>query len=335
MRTLILGSGLSRETNGWLGTYGFETTAASLGQSLIALRGAIPGLEEHANLSGLATRSQRRTLLGTLRGDFVAQLEAQRHTTDLLLWDLGHELLGVYEYADGFVTRTPELVHSGLDSALARSARHIAFGTDEHFRLWRLALDEWHAKVTALGLSGRTVLLAPRWPRQFDDGSTVGPVANFSPDDLDTVTWHYLQAAQHTVDGLHVVGTDVLAIAQRGRSGEASVFALADVTSHALAEGVNALVNDEESPVPPPLPRVERVGANDFVVHAAADHASREFALYVTSRDGVHEKFSYQESPTFHVRVTDPGTYRFRLFYKRPHDKVAVYSAPVRVDSGA
>jgi hypothetical protein len=334
MRSFVLGSALARETSGWLAAHRFETAHSSLGQSLLSILGTIPGLEGHADHSRLSTRAQRRALVGTLRGDAIEQVERQRYETDLLLWDITHELQGVYEHSGGYVTRTPELVRTGLDAVLAASARHVAFGTDEHFHLWQLALNEWAKKSAALGLGTRTVLLAPRWQGQFDHGKRLDTIAGISSADLDAVMWHYVQAATRTVEGVHLVGTDVQAIASHARTTEASAFVFVDATSQALAKEVHRLVTNDGAEFPPPLPRVERFGATGFVVHATDDaQGSSEFALYVTSREGVREKLPYQSAPTFHVTIDEPGTYRFRLFYKRPHGRVAVYSGPLKVVS--
>ena len=138
MRVFIHGSCVSRDLLTVLEQHGHSVSFYSPRQSLIGLLRAVDRLASLADATTLTSRFQQRVLDGTLRSDLTTQLATHAESTDVLMWDLVDERLGVYAVPDavgqhsGYVTRTLELITSGVDATVAETGRLIAFGTDEH-----------------------------------------------------------------------------------------------------------------------------------------------------------------------------------------------------------
>ena len=96
-----------------------------------------------------------------LRGS-SEQLAKVADRTDILLWDLTDERLGVIEAApECFLTRSTE----GMTARLYEWAgdRLLELGTDGHLHQWERALPRFRAVLERCGLLERTVLLNAPW----------------------------------------------------------------------------------------------------------------------------------------------------------------------------
>lgn len=114
------------------------------------------------DLSGLTSAFVRRSFLSDAAGDLEAQLAEVARRTDILLWDLTDERLGVIETAPGcFLTRSTE----GMTARLYEWAgdRLLELGTDGHLHQWERALPGFRAVLERCGLLERTVLLNAPW----------------------------------------------------------------------------------------------------------------------------------------------------------------------------
>src|SRR5690606_3435896 len=101
---------VSRDTFELLDTSRYSLLAYVARQSLISALGpATPLAVPLAELSPF----QRRMVEGDIGSDLRSRLAAAARNTDLLLWDLTDERLGIYRMPDGgFVTRTPDVIGS-------------------------------------------------------------------------------------------------------------------------------------------------------------------------------------------------------------------------------
>ena len=116
----------------------------------------IPALEIPSNF-------QRRMAEFDVRGNLVGELRRIRHC-DIVLWDLVVERSGVYEFGDGsVVTNSAELRKANRHQQFFKSARHIPFGSDEHFARWAGSAAMYSNIVQELGLQERFLVLAPDW----------------------------------------------------------------------------------------------------------------------------------------------------------------------------
>lgn len=98
--------------------------------------------ELQIDLSPLASSFQRRMVAGDIAGDLANSIESAGGQIDLIMWDLTDERMGVLEIAPGvYVTPSEELLR--LNSPKFKQARHIAFGSDEHFILFYSAAKQF------------------------------------------------------------------------------------------------------------------------------------------------------------------------------------------------
>lgn len=107
---------------------------------------------------------QHRMVLGDLESNLLMRLAEVGSRTDLVIWDLTDERLGVQPLGDGsFGTITPDSLRSGILEAFQEAGDPILFGSAEHLELWGRGLSRFVAVLDALGLRQRTYVLAPQW----------------------------------------------------------------------------------------------------------------------------------------------------------------------------
>lgn len=168
-RVFIYGSCVSRDTFGYLPEDQYSLVRYVARQSLISA--FAPADIDGLDLSTLTSSFQRRMMLGDVAGSLTQDLRDLGGCTDLILWDLCDERLGVYRHTNGaVVTRSVELVRSGAESRFA-TWEHIPFGTDDHFRLWMTAVAKFFERLGSAGLLERVALLAIPWATHLSDGS--------------------------------------------------------------------------------------------------------------------------------------------------------------------
>lgn len=169
-RVFIYGSCVSRDTLEFLRPHGYSLTHYSARQSLIS----VYGRADLALLPAFTTSSpfQRRMIEEDWRSGLVWQLKARRAETDILLWDLCDERLGVRRLQPrGFVTRSVDLLSTGIDAALESSSDVVDFGEAKHLKMWSKRLKDFRALLDELDLSHRLVLLAPPWAERTVNGA--------------------------------------------------------------------------------------------------------------------------------------------------------------------
>ncbi|APX33073.1 hypothetical protein BH708_10520 [Brachybacterium sp. P6-10-X1] len=168
-RVVIYGSCVARDTVDLAGGARLDVVAYIARQSLLS--------EDHDASAWFPTETsidsdfQRRMMTGDFAGNLTERLTEVADRTDVLLWDLVDERHGVHEFADGgVVTRSIDLVRVPEVLSVVEGARHIEFGTDEHFALWSPRAERLRGTLEGLGLFEKTVVLQVPWALVTVDG---------------------------------------------------------------------------------------------------------------------------------------------------------------------
>jgi len=110
---------------------------------------------------------------GDAAGNLATLLDQDAFATDLVLWDLTDERLGVLRSPRGaVVTKSLELVTTRIIESMGEW-KLIEFGSDEHYSLWTAGAMQLAERLDALGLLARSALLVAPWAEATDDGSPV------------------------------------------------------------------------------------------------------------------------------------------------------------------
>ncbi|WP_103064117.1 DUF6270 domain-containing protein [Actinomyces qiguomingii] len=209
----VFGSCVSRDTVEVLRARGWRVGAYVARQSLLSAGSQIAG--DIVDLSGLASAFVSRVHAGDLAGDRRSRLATAAEDTDVLLWDIVDERLGVLELPDGeLLTRTTEGLTAGLYDSL-EGARLLEFGSNQHFERWAEALPAWRAELESLGLADRTLLLQTAWAIVDEDGAKTPTSWGVGAVEANWFAQRYYQAAAQATgvrvlrlpDELTVAGT--------------------------------------------------------------------------------------------------------------------------------
>lgn len=156
-RVFILGGCTSRDAVDHYPEFDLELGFYVARQSLIsAFRPADPA---SFDIPDDLPSFQRRMFNWDIRGLLPSKLRAQAPETDVIIWDLMIERVGVAKVeSGGMVTR------NGVPrSATGKLVGSYAFGTQAHVRQWLWALDKWVGLLDELGLRDKTVVNATPW----------------------------------------------------------------------------------------------------------------------------------------------------------------------------
>lgn len=119
-------------------------------------------------------------LRGDIAGNLSEHLENHAGEIDLLIWDLMVERLGVRMIrTGGLVTRNASLKRMIKPSNLSRA---IAFGSDEHFRLWCSSLRKLIRTLDGLELKDKVVVNATPWAERTISGDTLNIPSAMTPE---------------------------------------------------------------------------------------------------------------------------------------------------------
>ena len=142
------------------------------------------------DLSLLRSSFARRSFLSDMVGNLEAQLTAVASYTDLLLWDLTDERLGVLETSPGtFLTRSTEALTAGLYEGLP--ARFLELGT---------ALLRFHALLERLDLARRTILINVPWATRTTSGMSTVPSWGQTAMEANWVMTRYIELVYQETD---------------------------------------------------------------------------------------------------------------------------------------
>jgi len=174
LKTFVFGSCVARDLVASLGTSVSTVVGYTARQSLLSSYSKDHGPKAELRLpKELPSAFRTRMLTGDLRGSLREDLERRASETDLVLIDLTDERLGVYQLsANCYVTRSIELIDSGLDVEVQALGTHLPFGTDEHFEVWSRAARRFAEDLRRLDLLSRSILVSPGWAERDDKGRT-------------------------------------------------------------------------------------------------------------------------------------------------------------------
>ncbi|SDN22031.1 hypothetical protein SAMN05216355_101277 [Actinomyces ruminicola] len=239
----VFGSCVSRDTVEVLRRRGWRVGAYVARQSLLSAGSRAPG--DALDLEGFDSAFVRRVHAEDLAGDRHSRLAAAAARTDVLLWDIVDERLGVLELPDGeLLTRTTEGLTAGLYDSL-EGARLLEFGSDEHFERWEAALPAWRAELAGLGLADRTLLLHTPWAIVDEGGEHTPTSWGVGAVEANWFAERYYQAAAEATgvrvlrlpDELTVAGTHHTWGPAPFHYQDAAYTWLADRIAHFVAKG--------------------------------------------------------------------------------------------------
>lgn len=201
-RTFIYGSCVSRDTFEFLIPGGYELLGYIARQSLISA--ATPPSSVPLPEVEVSSAFQQRMLIGDWESNLLPTLTAYAEWTDLLLWDLCDERLGIRRWEAGTVTRSVDSISVGLDEELAQTTQLIRLGDPMHLASYTEALRVFHDLLSQVGLLDRTVLVAPPWASMTQDGAPTPPSYGLPPDEANAFFKRY-EAAAREILGVPVV----------------------------------------------------------------------------------------------------------------------------------
>lgn len=136
---------------------------------------------------------QRRMFEWDIKGLLPRKLHQHRHETDLLIWDLMIERVGVAKVkSGGMVTRNGvPRSHSG------QLTGSFEFGTDAHMRQWIWALEKFVSLLDATGLKEKTVINATPWATVDAQGNPAKSASSLTPEWFNENVQNYWDAAEH------------------------------------------------------------------------------------------------------------------------------------------
>lgn len=195
VRVVIVGSCVSRDTFEFLDPRRFELVKYVARQSLISSYSR-PLTIADAELAPLTSAFQRRTVRADHSSSLVGDLMSVGKGIDLVLWDLTDERFGVWDLGEGrFITRSVELIASGLDEEIARRALLVPFGSRRHLSLWGGAVPRFASTLRQMSLPRPPVLLAPPWATTDDRGREVKSALVPEPAAARRILRRYLRRA--------------------------------------------------------------------------------------------------------------------------------------------
>ncbi|GAA5022829.1 DUF6270 domain-containing protein [Terrabacter aeriphilus] len=235
---LIYGSCVSRDTFAHLPD-SFRIVHYVARQSAISVDAPARGVAEA--LPALASAFQDRVVRGDIRGDLLKVVSARVKDVDLVLVDLIDERGGVIAIGDGYVSKLAEFWGGG-GREVAGNAKHIPFGSDEHFELWRAGMDRVVDGFAEVGLADKVLVLRTAWADHLDDGSPLEiPAWMTRPDIANAQYERYF--AHLTARGLPVAQLpDDLARSTRSHKWGPSPFHYTDEAYGWLADTIAAHV---------------------------------------------------------------------------------------------
>lgn len=193
----IYGSCVSRDTFEYLDADRYRLVSYVARQSLIS---TFAGSRDPAYpLELLGSPFQRRMASWDALGAAVTVLRRHLADTEILLWDLFDERLGVHVHGDGVVTRSVEMVSVETAHGPLSAGRHVAFGTAEHLELFADSADRFGRRLQEVGLGGRVILLAPPWATVSDHDGATPPSFGLEAVDANAALAPYLSIARERV----------------------------------------------------------------------------------------------------------------------------------------
>lgn len=162
LRVTVYGSCVARDSVALAGGDQATVTAYIARQSLLSAGN--DASDRYPEGASTTHRFRRRMLRADFAGDLFDKLADFAEVTDVLLWDLADERDGVQIFSDGgVVTRSYDLISEPDVWVAAENARHVDFGSDEHFEMWASKATEFAGLLRRLDLFDRIQVLRVPW----------------------------------------------------------------------------------------------------------------------------------------------------------------------------
>ncbi|MFT3942390.1 MAG: DUF6270 domain-containing protein [Ancrocorticia sp.] len=198
----VFGSCVSRDLLAFHPELG-EVTGYIARQSWLSAERGWP-LPEHPD--GLDSDFQHRLLCGDFAGNAFAAVQEAAQRGDYLLLDLVDERLGIYTNFAGYnVTASQELKESAWYGQVQEQGLYTAFGEPEHYAEWKAAAARLHEVIVGCGAIERTIILAPDFAAQDEEGHDVhGSLGRTSADWNEAYAPYYQCARELGFEVLHL-----------------------------------------------------------------------------------------------------------------------------------
>ena len=161
-KIFIHGSCVTRDGVDWWPEFGFELDGYVARQSLISSQSHVDIQSIDFNFESIPSNFAKRMAKGDVAGNLGGQI--RNHDPDVIVWDLCDERGGVLKLPNGdFITRNVVYANRPI------TGRALSIGTEEHFDLWKTALDQFLRSVTGI----RVIVNATPWAVVTDKGTPV------------------------------------------------------------------------------------------------------------------------------------------------------------------
>lgn len=199
LRVGIIGSCISRDSVEQLDAEHIEITYYVARHSLVSAGSDLGELfpADH----GLESAFQERILRDDFSGVSIRALIEKSATADAILWDLADERGGVYAFdsksGPRYVTRSFDTERSERFAELFDGVRHIPFGSDEHFALWKPAAKSCVATFHAEGMLDKAILLKAPWALVMKDSTLARGSFNLMPAEANALYERYYEVLEN------------------------------------------------------------------------------------------------------------------------------------------
>jgi pimeloyl-ACP methyl ester carboxylesterase len=195
-------------------------------------------IEPNCSLQPAALRQLNADLQGSLPGE----LALQARESEVVLMDLFDERFGVDQLQDGsYITRSPARVKHVVSSGPSRT---IPFGSDEHFRLWCTAADQYVKLLMETRLLDVTFLLDVSWAHADERGERVEVSFGLPSAGANLAFTRYVDHLRQK--GVTIVDHSETWAASNHKWGRAP-YNLHDEVYHAIIEKLNTAVRESNA----------------------------------------------------------------------------------------
>jgi hypothetical protein len=134
------------------------------------------------------------------RSEAPSLLRREAGDLDLILWDIVDERLGYFAFPDGgIVTNSIERIALNGSPFMMAGARHVHFGSEEHFEMFRIALEQFRNLLEQENLLRRVALLAPAWAVADELGARTPSSFGTDAASGNRLSHRYIEAIQSTI----------------------------------------------------------------------------------------------------------------------------------------
>ena len=199
-KIFIYGSCVTRDGVEWWPEHGFELDGYVARQSLISSQSHVDVHAISFDFESIASNFAKRMAKGDVAGNLAGQI--RNHEPHVVVWDLCDERGGVLEISAGqYITRN--VVYSKNPIA----GRTLAIGTDEHFKLWKQALDQFLRSVGGI----RVIVNATPWALVNDKGEPVNGDSSKAENFNNLIEPYYAELESRGLEVIHVDQSKVIA----------------------------------------------------------------------------------------------------------------------------